>query len=102
MFSSSNSKIPKALDALLNSLRKTFKFSPIKQAGFENAQIEHKLKKIKIIKAAVTRWFTHGESCPQVISRFETLIDSLDAIYMERKDAEAKGVHDSLLEPDIY
>ena len=81
---------------------KTFKFSPIKQAGFENTQIEHNLKQIKIIKAIVTCWFTHGESCPQVISRFETLIDSLDAIYMERKDAEAKEVRDLLLEPDIY
>jgi hypothetical protein len=91
----------KELDALLISLWKTFKFSTIKQAVFENAQVEHDLKPMKIIKAVVTRWLTHGESCARVISRFEPLIDALDAIFQDKKDAEAKGVRDLLIEPDI-
>ena len=41
------------LDGLLISLWKTFKFSSIKQAIFENAQVELDLKPMKIIKAAV-------------------------------------------------
>ena len=41
------------LDGLLISLWKTFKFSSIKQAIFENAQVEHDLKPMKIIRAAV-------------------------------------------------
>ena len=36
-----------------------------------------------------------------VVSRFVPLIDALDAIYMEKGDAEAKGVRDILREPDI-
>ena len=89
------------LDGLLISLWKTFKFSSIKQAIFEDAQAQHDLKPMKIIKAVVTRWLTHGESCARVISRFEPLIEALDSIFMERADAEAKGVRDLLLEPDI-
>ena len=88
------------LDGLLISLWKTFKFSSIKQAIFENAQVEHDLKPVKIIKANVTLWLTHGESCARIISRFEPLIDALDVIYFE-KDAEAKGVCDLLLDPDL-
>ena len=89
------------LDGLLISLWETFKFSSIKQTIFENAQVEHDLKPMKIIKAAVTGWLTHGESCTRIISRFEPLIDAWDVIYLEKKVAEAKGVCDLVLDPDL-
>ena len=31
-----------------------------------------------------------GESCIRIISRFQSLIDTLDVIFFEREDAEAK------------
>ena len=37
----------------------------------------------------------------RVVSQVVPLIDALDAIYMEKGDAEAKGVRDILREPDI-
>ena len=83
-------------------LWKTFKFSSIKQAIFENAQAEHDLKPMKIIKAAMTRWLTHGESCTKIISRFEPLIDALDVIYFEKKKVEAKGFRDLWLDPGVH
>ena len=89
------------LDGLLISIWKIFHFSTIKQSVFENAQVEYDLKPTKIIKAAVTRWLTHGEACARVISRFHPLIDALDAVYLDKGDAEAKGVRDILLDPDI-
>ena len=89
------------LDGLLISIWKTFHFSMIKQSVFENAQVEYDLKPPKIIKAAVTRWLTHGEACGRVISWFHPLIDALDAVYLDKGDAEAKGVRDILLDPDI-
>ena len=89
------------LDGLLISLWKTFKFSSIKQAIFDNAQIEHDLKPMKIIKAAMTLWLTHGESGARIILRFEPLIDALDVIYFEKNDAEAKRIRDLLLDPDL-
>ena len=89
------------LDGLLISLWKTFKYSTIKQAIFEEAQVTHDLKPVKILKACVTRWLTHGESCIRIISRFEPLVDALDTIFFQRGDAEAKGVRDQLLQPDV-
>ena len=56
---------------------------------------------MKIIKAAVTRWLTHGESCTRIISRLKPLIDPLDIIYFEKKDPEAEGVCDLLLNLDL-
>ena len=55
---------------------------------------------MKIIKAAMTRWLTHGESCLRIMLIFEPLFDAMDVIYFE-KDAEAKGVCDLLLDPDL-
>ena len=63
--------------------------------------MQQDLKPLKIIKACVTRWLTHGESCIQVIIRFEPLLDALDSIFMERSDTDAKGVRDLLLQPEI-
>ena len=73
----------------------------MKQSIFEEVQMQQDLKPLKITKACVTRWLTHGESCIQVILRFEPLLDALDSIFMERGDAEAKGVRNQLLQPEI-
>ena len=89
------------LDTLLISIPKTSYFSKVKQTVFERAQVEHDMKPSKIIIAVVTRWLTHGEACTGVIFRFATLIDTLDAIYLERGDTESKSVRDILLGPDI-
>ena len=56
---------------------------------------------MKIIKAAMTQWLTDGESCARITSRSEPLIEALDVIYFEKKGAEAKGVCDLLLDPDL-
>ena len=63
--------------------------------------MQQDLKPLKISKACVTRWLNHGESCIRVIVRFEPLLDALDSIFMERGDAEAKGVRDQLLQLEI-
>ena len=89
------------LDGLLISSWKTFKYSSIKLSIFEEAQMQQDLKPLKITKACVTRWLTHGESCIRVIVRFEPLLDALDSIFMERGDTEAKGVRDQLLQPEV-
>ena len=89
------------LDGLLISLWKTFKYSSIKQSILEEVQMQQDLKPLKITKTCVTRWLTHGESCIQVIIRFEPLLDALDSIFMERGDGEGKGVRDKLLQSEI-
>ena len=71
-----------------------FKYSSIKQAVFDDAQTVMELKPLKILKACATRWLTHGETCSRIISRFEPLINALDAIYFAKKEPETKGVRD--------
>ena len=51
--------------------------------------MQQDLKLLKITKVCATRWLTHGESCIRVIVRFEP------------GDAEAEGVRDQLLQPEI-
>ena len=57
--------------------------------------MQQNLKPLKITKACVTRWLTHGESWIRVIVRFEPLLDALDSIFKEKGDAEAKGLETS-------
>ena len=89
------------LDGLLISLWKIFKYSTTKQAIFEESQEIFELSPTKILNACTTRWLTHGESCVRVTSRYEPLINTLDTIFFEKGDAEAKGIRDQLLEPNI-
>ena len=82
-------------------LWKVFKYSSIRQAIFEQAQEALNLKPLKVLKACTTRCLTHSESCIRIISKFDPLIHALDVIFYERGDAEAKGVRDQLLEPNL-
>ena len=90
-----------SVDVLLLSLWKLFKYSSVKQAVFENAQIADNLTPMKILKACTTRWLTHGETSVRVISRFKQTVAALDTIFMEKKDPESKGIRDQLLSPSL-
>ena len=85
-----------AVDALLLSIWKTFKYSSIKQAILENAQILEGLPPLKILKASTTHWLTHGNTSMRVISRFRPLVAALDTIFTEKKDPEANRIWDPL------
>ena len=89
------------LDGVLFSLWKMLRYSPIKQAIFEQAQEGSNLKPLKVLKACTTRWLTHGESCIRIISRFHPLIGTLVVVFFEIRDTEAKGVRDQLFEPNL-
>ena len=101
MPSTLNSTLLKTARDRWSSLLKTFKYSSIKQAIFEQAQEASNLKPLKVLKTCTTRWLTHGESCIRVLPRLHPLIDALDVIFFERGDAEAQGVRDQLLEPNL-
>ena len=101
MPSTLNSTLLKTARDRWSSLLKTFKYSSIKQAIFEQAQEASNLKPLKVLKTCTTRWLTHGESCIRVLPRLHPLIDALDVIFFERGDAESKGVRDQLLEPNL-
>ena len=43
----------------------------------------------------------HSETTIRIITQFKPLVAALDAIYKDKKDLEAKGMHNILLTPDI-
>lgn len=89
-----------ALDSMLLSVWKLFKYSSIKREVFDDTQRVYELTPLKVLKACTTRWLTHGEACWRIISRFEPLIDALDSIYAAKKCPDVKGVRDAILLPD--
>ena len=68
------------LHGLLILLWKTFKLGTIKKTIFENAELEHDMKPLKIMQAVLTRWPINGESCAWVVSRFKSLNNALGVI----------------------
>ena len=54
----------------------------------------------KLLKAAPTRWLSHGEASKRLVSRFELLVDALDTLINGKVAAEIKGIRDERLEPN--
>ena len=91
----------KAYDALLLNLFLLFKHSAVKTVIFEEVQTIYGLKSLKLIKAAVTRWLSHGKASERVLERFESLVDALNTIYEKNKEPSVLGVRDSLVKPEM-
>ena len=83
---------------MLLSVWKLFKYSTSRK---KFSTICSELTGSKVIKACTTRCLTHGEAWSRIISRFEPLVDALDAIYNEKRRPDVKGVRDTLLQPQI-
>ena len=65
----------KAVDTSLISVWKLMKYSSVKSVAYGETQVAEGLKKLKILKAAPTRWLSHGEATKRLILRFQPLID---------------------------
>ena len=55
----------------------------IKQSMFDVVQNDYGLQFLKLIKAAVTCWLSHGKEAKQRIDQSESLVAALDAICQE-------------------
>jgi len=88
------------VDACLLAVWKAMKYSSVKAAVFGARQAAEGLAIVKLLKAAVTRWLSHGDASNRVISRFVPLIDSLDAIINKKFDAELRGITQEKI-PDL-
>ena len=89
------------VDALFLSLWKMMKYSSVKAAIFKEAQNVLNQRHLKILKAAPTRWLSHGEASKWVITRFGPLVNALDTLYNEKRDTELEGFQDTFLNPDV-
>ena len=73
-------------DSLLLNLFLIMKHSNVKSAIFEEVQGAYGLKSLKLIKAVVTRWLSHGKAVERVLERFECLVAALETIYLRKKE----------------
>ena len=64
------------------------------------AQIAEGFEKLKLLRAAWTRWPSHGETTKCLVSQFQPLIDSLDMMIMKDWKLETIGIHGELLKPE--
>ena len=88
-------------DSLLLNLYLLMKNSSVKQSIFEEIQQAYELLSLKLIKAAVTRWLSHGQAGKRVLDRYETLVASLDQIYVCKHEPAVRGLRDSLVKPKV-
>ena len=91
----------KKFDGLLLNLYLLLKHSSIKQSIFEKVQNAYELRALKLVKAAVTRWLSHGKAVQRVLDRYEALVASLDAIYLRKQEPAVRGLRDELIQPNV-
>jgi hypothetical protein len=84
------------LDSLLLGIWKLFHYSPKRYAVFQEIQETYHQKKLKFIRAAATRWLSHGHACVRLLDRYSSILDSLDAIYEAKKEPEILGYRNML------
>lgn len=82
-------------DAVIISLWELMKYSTVKAAQTATGE-----KNLKLLKAAPTRWLSHGDASKRLVSRFQSLVDALDTLISGKGAPDIKGVRDELLEPD--
>ena len=85
-----------AVDTLLLSIWKIFKYSSVKQTIFEHTQTTEGLKQVKILKAPLV-----GDTSARVIFLFKQPVVALDTLFHERKDQEENGIRKHLLKPTL-
>ena len=72
------------------------KHSNVKSAIFEEVQDAYGLKSLKLVKAVVTRWLSHGKAVERVLDRYETLVAALEEIYLRKKEPAVRYVFKSV------
>ena len=89
-------------DSLLLQLWKTFKVSTNNKAVLDEIKkAERKTNTLKILKACVTKWFTHGKTTKRVFEIFVEIVDFLDNILAKTRDPEITGIRETLLKPEM-
>lgn len=86
------------IDTLLLGLWKLFHYSSLNRHVFTTLQERYGKKVLQLVKAAVTRWLSHGAACRRCRERYVEVIESLDQILMNNKNAEWLGYRSTLLE----
>ncbi|XP_052765083.1 uncharacterized protein LOC128206563 [Mya arenaria] len=89
-----NNETMTAVEDLLISIWKLFTFSAKRSAVYKSTQQVYDQEPLTSIRAAATRWLSHFKACESFISRYESILNTLDALDKERADAEVRGICD--------
>nr|XP_022338341.1 E3 SUMO-protein ligase KIAA1586-like isoform X3 [Crassostrea virginica] len=89
------------LDAMLIEIWKLFHYSPKKYEVFCAVQDLYNFKKLKMIKAATTRWLSHGRALARFLDRYTAILDAIDSIYDDKKDPELLGMRTMITDKKI-
>ena len=86
-----------SIDSLLLGLWKTFHFSSKNRFILHEIQKAYGMKSLNVIKAAVTRWLSHGAACKRCRERYRIILGSLDDIKTRNPRPELIGYCDEML-----
>ena len=67
------------------SMWKLSHYSPQRFAVCKEIQKANGNEKVTLIRAATTRWLSHGNACVRFIDRYEACLDAFDVIYDDKK-----------------
>ena len=86
-----------SIDSLLLGLWKTFHFSSKNCFILHEIQKPYGMKYLNVIKAAVTRWLSHGAACKCCTERYGMILRSLEDIITRNPRPELIGYRDEML-----
>lgn len=87
------------IDTLLLGLWKAFHYSSKNRYILTEIQKAYGMKALSIVKAALTRWLSHGAACRRCRIRYPEIVEALDDIVVKNPKAELIGIRDELLKP---
>ena len=86
-------------DGLLLNLFLLLKNSTVKSSIFAEVQQSYNMESLKLVKAAVTRWLSHGKAAQRVLDRYPQLVEALGTIYDRKKEPAVQGLLQQLTTP---
>ena len=76
------------IDTLLWGLWKTFHCSSLNRHIFSELQQAYDLQIRHLVKAAITCWLSHGQTCKRVRERYKQIVLALDEIISKNANSE--------------
>lgn len=89
------------VDSALLSIWKLFHYSPQRFAVFQKVQESYGQTPLALVRAATTRWLSHGKACIRFSKRYVQILDALDEIYDLKKEPEVFDLRMILTQRDV-
>ena len=89
-------------DGLLLNLYLLLKHSSVKTSIFNEIQQSYNQPSLKLIKAATTRWLSHGRAAQRILDRYQALVEALETTYERKKEPAVSGVMQELVEAECF